>query len=177
MKTMKFFVILPTLAFVLAFYKYVEAQYQVPHHVIGNGDVAVNNGSYRLNGTVGQPGIGVVSNTSHINEVGFWYLTDNIFTNIEPVSNSLPKEFRLDQNYPNPFNPQTTITFALPVSSSATLKLFDIVGREVASLVDEELQPGEHKVVLDARGFSSGVYFFQIQTAGFVMTRKLALVK
>ncbi len=98
---------------------------------------------------------------------------------------SIPLEPFLEQNYPNPFNPMTTIEFALPQQSAVTLKLFDILGREVATLMDEELEPGVHKVDFDAKDLANGVYFYQIHAVtispgsgqGFVRTKKLVLLK
>ncbi len=167
------------ICFVISFNlnEHVNAQYIVKQSVIGNGGTAISNVSHRLVGTIGQPGVGMVSSTVYIYKAGFWYQSGNIVIGIESISNALPREFRLEHNYPNPFNPQTTIKFALPDRSFVTLKIFDLLGREVTSLVDGDLQPGVHKVVFDANGLSNGVYFFRIQTDGFVMTRKLMLLK
>lgn len=89
----------------------------------------------------------------------------------------LPTAYELEQNYPNPFNPSTTIAFALPKLSEVTLKIFDASGREVATLVEGRLPPGRHEVVLDARPFSSGVYFYRLQAGDFLQTRRLTLIK
>lgn len=89
---------------------------------------------------------------------------------------NLPKSFALHQNYPNPFNPTTTIRFALPQHSLVTLKLYDILGREVAKLVDEELEPGVHQIEFDAKYLASGLYFYTIQAKGFKRTKKLVLL-
>lgn len=89
----------------------------------------------------------------------------------------LPTSYELEQNYPNPFNPSTTIAFALPKLSEVTLKIFDASGREVATLVEGRLPAGRHEVVLDARPFSSGVYFYRLQAGDFLQTRRLTLVK
>lgn len=90
---------------------------------------------------------------------------------------AIPTEFALAQNYPNPFNPSTTIQFALPVRSEVSLKLFDLLGREVATLVNGELETGVHKVVFDAKDLASGVYFYRIEADGFVRAKKLMLFK
>lgn len=89
----------------------------------------------------------------------------------------LPTSYELEQNYPNPFNPSTTIAFALPKLSEVTLNIFDAYGREVATLVEGRLPAGRHEVVLDARPFSSGVYFYRLQAGEFSQTRRLTLVK
>ena len=85
----------------------------------------------------------------------------------------LPGKFVLFQNYPNPFNPATTIRFDLPVTGSTSLKLFDVLGRGVATLVHDVLQAGEHKVRWDAVNVSSGIYFYRLQSNGSSVTKKL----
>ena len=82
-------------------------------------------------------------------------------------------EYRLDQNYPNPFNPSTTIQYSLGNVQFVTLKVYDILGREVAVLVNEEKQPGVHKIVFDASQFSSGIYFYEIRMDNFSLVRKM----
>jgi hypothetical protein len=89
----------------------------------------------------------------------------------------VPESFELYQNYPNPFNPSTVISFRLPVSSRVTLKLHNVLGQEVATLVDELKQTGEYKVVWNAAGVPSGVYFYRLQAGSFIQTKKLLLVK
>ena len=185
MKTMKFVLIFLILACILIFHDYAEAQYKVPHHVLGNGGVPVNSASYRLNGTVGQPGIGVISSPSHINEAGFWYQAQDFITTIEQISNELPKQFRLEQNYPNPFNPSTTIEFALPKSSFVTLKVYNLLGEEVATLFAEQRSAGIHKLNWDAKGLASGVYLYRLEARDpstgsgqvFVQAKKLILMR
>ncbi len=88
-----------------------------------------------------------------------------------------PADFRLEQNYPNPFNPTTTIMFVIGRQSSVRLTVFDLPGREVASLVDEAREPGEYRVSWDASGFPSGMYFYRIQAGTFVSVRKMVLLR
>ena len=89
----------------------------------------------------------------------------------------LPHAIQLYQNYPNPFNPSTVISFQLPVNSRVTLKVLDMNGREVATLVDGELNPGEHSVVLYASKLASGVYFCCLTTPTFSQTKAIEVVK
>ena len=89
----------------------------------------------------------------------------------------LPQKIHLEQNYPNPFNPSTTIRFSLSHREHVTLKVFDVLGREVAKLVNGELNAGEHSVVFDADGLSSGIYFYRLQAGDFVDTKKLVMLK
>ena len=89
----------------------------------------------------------------------------------------IPREVALHQNYPNPFNPSTNIGFTIQTSGSTLLKVFDVLGREVATLVNEEIQPGTYEVTWDAKDLPSGVYFYNLQTGTFVQTRKMILLK
>ncbi len=90
---------------------------------------------------------------------------------------SVPSEFGLSQNYPNPFNPTTAISYQLSAVSFVSLKILDILGRDVATLVQEQRQPGFYTVRWDAAGLPSGVYFCRLQAGGFVDTKKMILAK
>jgi hypothetical protein len=87
------------------------------------------------------------------------------------------KNFTLKQNFPNPFNPSTDISFDLLLSSFVSLKIFDITGREVATLISEKLSLGNHTRQWSANGLSSGVYFYRLQAGSYIETKKLVLVK
>lgn len=91
--------------------------------------------------------------------------------------NGTPAAFQLSQNYPNPFNPATTISFSLPSGSFVTLKVFDALGREVSSLLAEELPAGTHSRQWNASEFPSGVYYYRLQARSFNETRKLVLLR
>jgi hypothetical protein len=90
---------------------------------------------------------------------------------------SLPSVFTLEQNFPNPFNPSTTIRFSIPERKNVTLIVYDMLGRKVATLVDDRLYPGEYSQVFDAGHLSSGMYFYQLRAGNFVETKRLMLVK
>jgi photosystem II stability/assembly factor-like uncharacterized protein len=98
-------------------------------------------------------------------------------------NNIEPKSFLLSQNYPNPFNPTTKIKFDIPASLSfgeglsVRLYIFDILGREVATLVNEQLRPGSYEAEWDGSNFASGIYFYSIQTDQFTQTKKMVLMK
>jgi|GEM_PF-1944873 len=92
-------------------------------------------------------------------------------------NNNVPEKIELMQNYPNPFNPNTTIIFTIPSSSNITLKVYDALGREVRTLVDEKLSKGSYNVVFNASDLTSGVYFYKLQVGNMVQTKKLMLVK
>ncbi len=100
-------------------------------------------------------------------------------TSVGQVSET-PEEFQLYQNYPNPFNPTTTISFQIPnhkPQSLITLKIFDLLGREAATLVNEEMKPGSYEQVFDASGLASGVYLYRLDAGGFVQAKKLLLLR
>ena len=90
---------------------------------------------------------------------------------------SNPSIFSLSQNYPNPFNPITNITFQVPITSHVTLSVYDMLGREVAVLVNERREAGVHEVKFDGSGLSSGVYFYRLTAGTFVETRRLLLLR
>ncbi len=90
---------------------------------------------------------------------------------------TLATSFTLDQNYPNPFNPSTTISYAVPTNSFVSLKVYSILGTEVASLVNETQAAGRYTVRFTATQLSSGVYFYRIVAGNFVDTKKLTLLK
>jgi hypothetical protein len=95
----------------------------------------------------------------------------------EKQFSQLPNQYTLEQNYPNPFNPTTTIEFKLPETSHVTLKVYDILGREVASLVNEVKSSGNYKINFNAGNLASGVYFYRIEAGKFIATKKLLLLK
>src|ERR1035437_231165 len=99
------------------------------------------------------------------------------YSSIVNVDISAPVKFELAQNFPNPFNPSTTIRYQLPVNSRITLKVFDMLGKEVTTLVNEQKLAGSYEVTLNADKLSSGVYYYQLKTDNFVQTKKFALVK
>jgi hypothetical protein len=98
-------------------------------------------------------------------------------TGVEPIGGTIPDGFRLEQNYPNPFNPSTKIEFALPRTEYVDLKVFDILGREVAVLVNEEKPAGSYRVTFDAKGIPSGTYFYTLKSGSFSVTRSMVVVK
>ncbi|MEW5842350.1 MAG: T9SS type A sorting domain-containing protein [Bacteroidota bacterium] len=100
-----------------------------------------------------------------------------IITSVEKHSTDLPTHFGLKQNYPNPFNPTTTISYQLPSNSFVTIKVYDILGKEVAALVNGNESAGTHNVNFDASKLTSGVYIYTINAGGFVQSKKMLLLK
>lgn len=100
-----------------------------------------------------------------------------IITAVAGSSSGIPLGFQLSQNYPNPFNPNTVIGYELPVTSRVSLKVYNLLGQEVATLFEGILQPGKYDARFDGSGLASGVYFYRLQSDGFVGTKKLLLLK
>lgn len=99
-------------------------------------------------------------------------------TGVEEIaSDRIPEQSQLMQNFPNPFNPTTKLSFVVGHSSLVSLKVFDVLGREVASLVSEELKPGTYQKTFDATGISSGVYYYRLEAGSFSQTKKMLLLK
>jgi hypothetical protein len=99
-----------------------------------------------------------------------------ILTSVQPLP-GVVKAFALEQNYPNPFNPSTTIEFSIPLSAQVQLKVYNILGQEVATLVNENLKVGRHSVTFDASRLASGLYLYKINAGSFVSTKKMLLLK
>ena len=94
-----------------------------------------------------------------------------------PVTGGVPERWALNQNYPNPFNPSTLITYAVPRQTPVRLEVFDLLGRRVATLVNEAVTAGEHSVRFDGASLASGVYLYQLSAGGQVMAKKMMLVR
>lgn len=132
----------------VGYWKFDEGQGQTTADATSNGDDGM------ISGAVWIPGI---------TEVDY--------------ENKLPESFNISQNYPNPFNPVTTIRYSIPKNSQVTLKVYDILGSEVATLVNEEKPIGSYKIEFDASIYSSGIYFYRLQSGRFVETKKMILIK
>jgi hypothetical protein len=105
------------------------------------------------------------------------FIEELSISSVERNLDYLPCTFVLYQNYPNPFNPTTTIRFNLPQNSPVTLKIFDVLGREVITLIDGELNSGEHSVVFNAKDLTSGIYFCRLMTSSFHQIKLMQLLK
>ena len=109
----------------------------------------------------------------YMNNVSIYYKT----TGIKDDINSEPVSFILYQNYPNPFNSTTTIKYIIPNSGDVSLKVFDLLGNEVAILIDGYQESGSYEISFNADNLSSGIYFYQLKTGSFVETKKMLLLK
>ena len=111
--------------------------------------------------------------------VGWVRTNGGVITGINNGSSAFnnPSDYQLSQNYPNPFNPETKINFTIPSTGLVSLKVFDVLGKEVASLVNEVRTAGVHEVIFNASSLSSGTYFYRIETGNFVSTKKMLVLK
>jgi len=102
---------------------------------------------------------------------------NSILTSVNDDLNPLPRKFELAQNYPNPFNPSTIIKFSIPSESYVNLKIYDMLGREVRTLLNEEKAPGTYAINFTAGNLPSGVYLYKLTAGNYTDTKKLILIK
>jgi Secretion system C-terminal sorting domain/Domain of unknown function (DUF5122) beta-propeller len=144
---------------------------------------------YSSGGTLGSPTSYIYSRTPFDSSLTWTTGTGGTLTTIcsnigiQPISNEIPASYELYQNYPNPFNPTTKIKFSVPFNKggdrglSTQLKIYDILGREATTLVNEQLKPGTYEVEWDASIYPSGVYFYKLTAGDFTETKKMVLIK
>ena len=149
----------------------------------GGEKVWFENASGVLLDSVTFPAMGTTQSYGRLPDGGAWQLLNTItrgFTNVPVGINddlNLVSDFVLNQNFPNPFNPSTTISYQIPSRGDVTLRVFNLLGSEVALLVNETQSAGAYKVEFNARNLSSGIYFYQLKVGSFTETRKLSLLK
>ena len=107
----------------------------------------------------------------------FWLVKTGREDSAEPLSNPLPEQYVLYPNWPNPFNPSTHIAYYLPKMSPVSLKVFNLLGQEVATLVDEMQSTGTHVISFDGSSWPSGIYLYRLQAGDFLQTEKMLLLK
>ena len=98
-------------------------------------------------------------------------------TSLGQGNNELPLEYFLSQNFPNPFNPSTKIKFVIPKSSFVNLKVYDVHGNKIATLISEQKTAGEYEIEFDGSELTSGVYFYQLKTGSYIETKKMVLLR
>ena len=139
------------------------------------GTYTVNSDSYGFSSTSSSTS-SVDYNSNFSTSASFTMTPDNI-TAVNESQPNIISNFKLNQNYPNPFNPTTIISYQIPYESKVVLKVFNILGEDVATLVNEDKASGSYNVQFNAINLSSGVYFYQIKADNFVDTKKLVLLK
>jgi len=118
----------------------------------------------------------VSDNKIYLGSKGFYIIRNDLIVEIEN-ENEMPSSFLLNQNYPNPFNPSTIIKYTIPTVSLVSLKIYDILGKEIETLVNEEKSIGSYEVEFDAARLPSGIYFYQLKAGNFVQTMKMVFLK
>ena len=122
---------------------------------------------------------GVLDLNFEIMSDGWTYWKDTVsqvVTGVDDIKQA-PLSYDLSQNYPNPFNPSTTIKYSVPRAAFVSLKVYDVLGREVAHLVNVEKSAGNYEVEWNAENFASGIYLYKIQTGNFTQTKKMILMR
>jgi hypothetical protein len=151
----------------------------IPYRTTNNGSSWTAQTVYPISGTLNHNSFADTSNG--------WAVTSNGevihyrpagTSAVDPRQESgVPAAYRLEQNYPNPFNPTTNVGFRIAHFGLVTLKVFDVLGQEVATLVNEQKEPGNYQVQFDASQLGSGVYFYTLKAGGFASTRKLLILR
>lgn len=145
--------------------------------VFGSAGGKQTNSTHQLSSTIGESLIGFSNNSSTKSYAGFWYAyIESITTDVEDQL-SVPTDYKLEQNYPNPFNPGTVIRFAVPERTMVTLKVYDIIGREIATLINEERDRGWYNQSFDASKLASGIYIYRLSAGAKVFSKKMMLIK
>ena len=145
--------------------------------VISSGPYTIEAGSVQQVGFAMLGGADLVSLQSHADAARAKWNEIISLVSVDKNDESIPGEYALEQNYPNPFNPTTVIQYTLPEASVVTLKVFDVLGREVSILVHGRQSAGNYNIPFDARALPTGVYFYRLTAGGFSDTKKLMLVK
>lgn len=156
----------------------VLSQHQIPYNLISTAGGKISSSANIMIFSAGESVIGKCSNASYIGAMGFWsvYQSD-ILTSVEEEEETIPTVFKLEQNYPNPFNPSTKIKFAVPEKSNVLIKVYDILGNELLTIVNEEMNAGWYEKDFNAVGLSSGVYLFRMEAGDYVNTKKMILLR
>ncbi len=148
---------------------------QLKQSVFTNGSTRANNDDFTVSSNLGQTLIGVSTSTSFFVKSGFYYGT-SLLVSVKDEG-EIPVEFKLEQNYPNPFNPTTTIKFSVKQREQVILKVYDIIGNEVSTLINQQMDAGNYSLELDASDLASGVYIYRIKAGSFISTKKMMLLK
>lgn len=157
--------------------EFIFSQNQIDYGIIGSGGGKVSGTNNIMNFTLGEPVVGKVAGSTNIATIGFWNLyQQDVLTSVED-EDVLPTQYKLEQNYPNPFNPSTIIKYAVPERSNVSIKVYNIAGEEVVTLVNEEKDRGWYEVKFYSTGLSSGIYLCRMQAANYVSIKKMMLLK
>ncbi|NQT26290.1 T9SS type A sorting domain-containing protein [candidate division KSB1 bacterium] len=159
-------------------YSQSSENYSIKKDVVDMAGGSAVSTNYQVNMAVGEAS-GTGSSESDAYQVNSGFFADQVVvTSVEEQElDALPSKFELYQNYPNPFNPETTIEFDVKESCDVSLILYDLLGREVAVLTDENYDPGAYTVTLEASTLPTGTYIYRIQMGMYRAVRKMVLLK
>jgi hypothetical protein len=143
--------------------------------LVGTG--AVGSGYQGYSVAISSEGTAIEGGYADNNNAGAVWVFHNPTISVRNISQEVPKSLSLSQNYPNPFNPTTNIRFDIPTTSNVKLVIYDMLGREVTTLVNEKLNAGTYQADWDASNYTSGVYFYKLSAGDFVQSRKMMLIK
>lgn len=156
---------------------FAVSQNQLSYGVIGSGGGKVSGAANILAQTLGEPIVGKAASSTNISSIGFWSVyQQDVLTSVNDEE-QIPVEYKLEQNYPNPFNPTTTIKFAVAEKSRVIIKIYNITGEEITTLVNEEKDKGWYEVKFNSTGLSSGIYLYRMQAGNYVSIKKMMLLK
>ncbi|OGU36981.1 MAG: hypothetical protein A2315_15175 [Ignavibacteria bacterium RIFOXYB2_FULL_35_12] len=166
-----------TLLILLLFIANAFSQNQIAFSVLSNGGEIQANSAYVIVGTLGQTSIGKCENTINQAQAGFWQMYYQNVLQAAEDENMLPIEYKLEQNYPNPFNPSTIIKFGIPERNNVLIKIYDILGSEVTTLLNHEMDAGWYELIFNAAEYSTGIYICRMQAGNYVSTKKMLMLK
>jgi hypothetical protein len=173
MKNIK--IIFQTFLLFLFFNSILTAQFKIDKYIFSSGGGSTTAGSYRVMVTAGQVLSGKSESPQNIMNSGFWY-SYSALTDVKDTD-MLPDVYMLFQNYPNPFNPVTKIRYQLPEESNVSLKIYNIIGEELAVLVNSMQAAGYYEVSWNGSGLASGFYICRIEAGTYISVKKLVLLK
>jgi hypothetical protein len=139
-------------------------------------DTTLLQNEYSLNYKVIAKDKGLIQETTLSPDTGFYQCVWDYETTVDAEISS-PNKFSLSQNYPNPFNPSTSIQYAISSRQFVSLKVYDVLGKEIATLVNEEKSTGKYNVEFNASSLASGIYYYQLRAGDYVETKKMILLK
>ncbi len=161
------------------------AKSKIPVSVISSGEEKYSRTGFILSRTIGEPFISKTVSLANQHNIRFCYVyKQSTTTEVKKKEETMPTLFKIEQNYPNPFNPSTKIKYSIPdnvilseAKNLVRLKVYDILGKEITTLIDEYKPAGEYEVEFNASSLPSGVYFYQLKAGEYVNTKKMNLLK
>jgi Secretion system C-terminal sorting domain len=169
------FLVILALAVALPVVSSAAGNYDCPG-VVANGAVRSTNPYYSLTGAFGQNAVGQTRG-DYICGAGFWQQSGGAYAGVPVALDPIPAKFWLGVSQPNPVRQSALLRFGLPKVSQVTIRVYDVRGREVGTLVDARLGPGYHSSTINGAGLASGVYFCRMDAERFSVTHKILVVK